>query len=231
MTSTTSGTAPSYADIPRLMSLQTGDEKHSAAATSTLDPLWVLYDRVLRVTPETAEDPGRDRFLLSKGHGPMAYYAVLAAHGFFPEAWLTGFGGFTSRLGHHPDRTLVPGVEIGSGSLGHGLPIGVGVALGLRAQGLTEPAVWVMTGDAELDEGSNDEAIAFAGLTGLESLHTVVVDNASASHAAPGHLAARFAVAGWSAETVDGHDHEALYRAFTAPHPGRPHVVVARVSR
>lgn len=88
-----------------------------------------------------------------------------------------------------------------------------------------------MTGDAELDEGSNDEAIAFAGLTGLESLHTVVVDNASASHAAPGHLAARFAVAGWSAEAVDGHDHEALYRALTAPHPGRPHVVVARVSR
>ena len=84
MTSTTAGTAPSYADIPRLMSLQTGDEKHSAAATSTLDPLWVLYDRVLRVTPETAEAPGRDRFLLSKGHGPMAYFAVLAARGFFP---------------------------------------------------------------------------------------------------------------------------------------------------
>ena len=229
MTTITSDTAPSYEDIPRLMSLQTGDEKHGAAATSTLDPLWVLYDRVLRVTAGTADDPGRDRFLLSKGHGPMAYYAVLAARGFFPEEWLSGFGGFGSPLGHHPDRTLVPGVEIGSGSLGHGLPIGVGVALGLRAQGLTEPKVWVMTGDAELDEGSNDEAITFAGLTGLDSLHALVVDNASASHAAPGHLAARFAVAGWSARTVDGHDHEALHRAFTAPHAGRPHVVIAQV--
>ncbi|WP_318200299.1 transketolase [Streptomyces sp. SCL15-4] len=218
-----------YDDLPRLMALMTGDEKHGPAATSTLDVLWVLYDRVLRVTPERRTDPGRDRFLLSKGHGPMAYYAVLAAKGFVPVEWLPGFGTYDSPLGHHPDRVLVPGAEIGSGSLGHGLPIGVGTALGLRAQGLTDPAVWVLTGDAELDEGSNHEAIAFAGPAGLDRLHTVVIDNSSASHALPGGVAARFQAAGWSAVTVDGRDHEALYAAFTAPHPGRPHVVVARV--
>ncbi|MEU9332712.1 transketolase [Streptomyces sp. NPDC048290] len=218
-----------YAELPVLMSRMTGDEKHGPAATSTLDVLWVLYDRVLRVGPERAEDPGRDRFLLSKGHGPMAYYAVLAAKGFVPVEWLDGFGSFDSPLGHHPDRTLVPGVEIGSGSLGHGLPIAVGTALGLRAQGRSGPAVWTLIGDAELDEGSNHEAIAYAGPAGLDRLHTVVVDNSSATHARPGGIAARFEAAGWSARTVDGRDHRALYDAFTAPHPGRPHVVVARV--
>ncbi|MFD8718917.1 transketolase [Streptomyces sp. NPDC059629] len=218
-----------YAGLPALMSLMTGDEKHGPAATSTLDVLWVLYDRVLRVTPGRFADPARDRFLLSKGHGPMAYYAVLAAKGFVPVEWLPGFGSYESPLGHHPDRTLVPGAEIGSGSLGHGLPIAVGEALGLRIQGLDEPRVWVLIGDAELDEGSNHEAIAFAGPAGLERLHTVVVDNSSARHARPGGIAARFEAAGWSAVTVDGRDHEALYAAFTAPHPGRPHVVVAHV--
>ncbi|MEU9445664.1 transketolase [Streptomyces sp. NPDC048304] len=218
-----------YDDLPGLMSLMTGDEKHGPAATSTLDVLWVLYDRVLRVTPERQDDPARDRFLLSKGHGPMAYYAVLAAKGFVPVDWLPGFGSYDSPLGHHPDRLLVPGAEIGSGSLGHGLPIAVGSALGLRAQGLHDPAVWVLIGDAELDEGSNHEAIAFAGPAGLERLHTVVVDNSSASHARPGGITARFEAAGWSAVSVDGRDHDALYAAFTAAHPGRPHVVVARV--
>ncbi|MEV0223854.1 transketolase [Streptomyces sp. NPDC050704] len=229
MTTTTAKRLYGYADLPGLMGLMSGDEKHGPAATSTLDALWVLYDRVLRVTPDRADDPERDRFLLSKGHGPMAYYAVLAAKGFVPVDWLPGFGSYDSPLGHHPDRVLVPGAEIGSGSLGHGLPIAVGTALGLRAQGMHDPRVWVLVGDAELDEGSNHEAIAYAGPTGLDRLHTVVIDNSSASHALPGGISARFEAAGWSAETVDGRDHEALYAAFTAPHPGRPRVVVARV--
>ncbi|MFE1362458.1 transketolase [Streptomyces harbinensis] len=211
------------------MGLMTGAEKHGPAATSTLDALWVLYDRVLRVSPGTVDDPGRDRFLLSKGHGPMAYYAVLAAKGFFPSAWLPDFGTYDSPLGHHPDRTLVPGAEIGSGSLGHGLPLAVGTALGLRAQGLDDPAVWVLVGDAELDEGSNHEAIAYAGATGLSRLHTLVIDNFSATHGWHGGIAAQFEAAGWSAVTVNGRDHQALYEAFTAPHPGRPHAVVAQV--
>ncbi|MFG2737957.1 transketolase [Streptomyces harbinensis] len=211
------------------MGLMTGAEKHGPAATSTLDALWVLYDRVLRVSPGTVDDPGRDRFLLSKGHGPMAYYAVLAAKGFFPSAWLPDFGTYDSPLGHHPDRTLVPGAEIGSGSLGHGLPLAVGTALGLRAQGLDDPAVWVLVGDAELDEGSNHEAIAYAGATGLSRLHTLVIDNSSATHGWHGGIAAQFEAAGWSAVTVNGRDHQALYEAYTAPHPGRPHAVVAQV--
>ncbi|MFJ8078436.1 transketolase [Streptomyces sp. NPDC096176] len=218
-----------FDDLDRLMALMTGDEKHGPAATSTLDALWVLYDRVLRVSPETADDPGRDRFLLSKGHGPMAYYAVLAAKGFVPVEWLPDFGSYDSPLGHHPDRLLVPGAEIGSGSLGHGLPLAVGTALGLRAQGLTGPRVWVLIGDAELDEGSNHEAIAYAGPAGLEQLHTLVIDNSSATHGWPGGIASRFEAAGWSARTVDGRDHDALLAAFTAPHPGRPRAVVARV--
>ncbi|MER6451597.1 transketolase [Streptomyces sp900105245] len=229
MTTTDETRTHGYDDLAGLMGLMTGDEKHGPAATSTLDVLWVLYDRVLRISPERLDDPHRDRFLLSKGHGPMAYYAVLAAKGFVPVEWLPGFGSYDSPLGHHPDRVLVPGAEIGSGSLGHGLPIAVGSALGLRAQALPGPAVWVLIGDAELDEGSNHEAIAFAGPAGLEQLHTVVIDNSSASHALPGGIAARFEAAGWSTVTVDGRDHEALYAAFTAPHPGRPHVVVARV--
>ena len=145
-----------------LLQRLTGDEKHAPSAHSTLDVLWVLYDRILRITPETVDEPDRDRFLLSKGHGPAAYYAVLAAKGFIPAEWLDDFGGRDSPLGHHPDRTLIPGVEIGTGSLGHGLGLAVGTALGLRAQGYLTPQVFVLLGDAELDEGSNHEAIAYA---------------------------------------------------------------------
>ncbi|MFB6890355.1 transketolase [Kitasatospora sp. NPDC056327] len=226
---TTTPILPGYAELPGLMALMTGDEKHDPAATSTLDALWVLYDRVLRVTPDTVDDQERDRFLLSKGHGPMAYYAVLAAKGFLDPAVLPSFGAYDSPLGHHPDRLLIPGAEISSGSLGHGLPIAVGAALGLRAQGLGDPAVWVLIGDAEFDEGSNHEAVAFAGAFGLDRLHALVIDNSSATHGWQGGIAARFAAEGWSAETVDGRDHEALYAAYTARHPGRPRAVVARV--
>jgi transketolase len=103
----------------------------------------------------------------------MAYYAVLAAKGFLPVSLLPGFGSYGSPLGHHPDRVLVPGAEIGSGSLGHGLPLAVGTALGLRVQGLTDARVWVLIGDAELDEGSNHEAIAYAPSARLDRLHTL----------------------------------------------------------
>jgi transketolase len=226
---TETATGLGYADLRSLMSLMSGDEKHDAAATSTLDVLWVLYDRVLLVGPQTTADPDRDRFLLSKGHGPIAYYAVLAAKGFLDPAQLAGFGGFDSSLGHHPDRTLVPGVEIGSGSLGHGLPLAVGTALALRAQGRPDPRVYCLVGDAELDEGSNAEAVAYASAARLDRLRVVVVDNASATHGWPGGVERRFAVEGWSTARVDGRHHDALHLALTAPHPGRPRVVVAEV--
>lgn len=221
--------APGYADLPRLLSMQTGDEKHSTSATSTLDVIWVLYDRILRVDPVRPDDPGRDRFLLSKGHGPMAFYAVLAAKGFFGIETLRTFGSYDSPLGYHPDRNLVPGVEISSGSLGHGLPMAVGLVLGLNATGQDAARVYCLVGDAELDEGSNHEAIAFVGRRGLERLVCVVVDNRSATHGWPGGIAERFSLEGWSTETVDGRGHDVLEAAFRTPHPGRPRVVVAAV--
>jgi transketolase len=216
-----------YDELPGLMTLMTGDEKHGPSATSTLDVLWVLYDQVLRVSPETIDDPGRDRFLLSKGHGPAAYYAVLAAKGFIPESWLAGFGSAGSPLGYHPDRNLIPGVEIASGSLGHGLPLAVGMAHGLIARGLPArglsgprdpaPRVFVLVGDAELDEGSNSEAVVYAGAMGLPNLTVVAVDNASSSYGwGPGGIEAHFAVGGWSVTRVDGSDHAALLAAFGA---------------
>ena len=206
----------------------TGDEKHSFSSMSTLDALWVLYDRVLRIGPQTLDAPDRDRFLLSKGHGPAAFYAVLAAKGIIPVEWLDDMGAAHSRLGYHPDRTLVPGAEISSGSLGHGLGIGVGTALGLRAQGLPGVRVFVLLGDAELDEGSNHEAIAFAGATGLDSLTVVVIDNQSSTYGWPGGIERRFTVNGWSASTVDGHDHEALEAALSR-RTNKPNAVVAVV--
>jgi transketolase len=210
-----------------LLQRLTGDEKHAPSAHSTLDVLWVLYDRILRITPETVDEPDRDRFLLSKGHGPAAYYAVLAAKGFIPTEWLDDFGGRESHLGQHPDRTMIPGVEIGTGSLGHGLGLAVGTALGLRAQGYLSTKVFVLLGDAELDEGSNHEAIAYAA-TRLP-LTAIVIDNQSATHGWPGGIAARFI--GWTTSIVDGHDHEAIFRALENRDLDRPHLVVAHVGR
>jgi transketolase len=220
-------TESAFADLPRLLSLMTGDEKHSAASTSTLDVLWVLHDRVLALSPERVRAPDRDRFLLSKGHGPASYYAVLTAKGFLQESELAGWLTAESRLGMHPDRMRIPGVEIASGSLGHGLPLALGTVFGLQAQDLTEPKVVVLLGDAELDEGSNHEAIAVAGRASLDQLTVAVIDNQSATHGWPGGIARRFEVEGWVARTVDGRDHEALYAAFTEPHPGHPLAVVA----
>jgi transketolase len=220
-------TVSGYSALPELMGRMTGDEKHALAAASTVDVLWVLYDRILNVTPETATDPDRDRFLLSKGHGPAAYYAVLAAKGFLDPDLLAGWGTRDSVLGRHPDRNLVPGVEISSGSLGHGLPLAIGVTLGLRAQGRGTPKVVTLVGDGELDEGSNHEAIVMGARFSLDQLTVVAIDNSSSSQGWPGGIAGRFDVEGWATTTVNGRDHDGLYDAFSTPHPGRPALVVA----
>jgi transketolase len=219
-----------YDDLDGLMSLMTGDEKHSSAATSTRDVVWVLYDRVLNVSPATVSDPARDRFYLSKGHGPMAYYATLAAKGFFPVRWLADWATYDSPLGQHPDRVLVPGVEISSGSLGHGLPLAVGTAIGLRAQGLDSRVV-VLVGDAELDEGSNIEAVQLAGALELDRLTVVVVDNQSTSYHRPRTIAPRFDHEGWATAVVNGRDHDALVTALSRRTPRQPSAVVAEVER
>src|SRR5215468_8044092 len=203
-----------YDDLPELLTRLTGDEKHDRSSFSTLDVLWVLYDRIL------GEE---DRFLLSKGHGPAAFYAVLAAKGIVPVDALDGFGSFDSPLGYHPDRNLAPGVEISSGSLGHGLGVAVGAAL-------TGRRVWCLLGDAELDEGSNWEAVQYAGRVGLGSLTAIVVDNDSSEYGWPEGIERRFMLEGWITLRVDGRDHEALEAVLRPDLDGhRPRCIVAEV--
>ena len=203
-----------YDDLPALLTRLTGDEKHDQSSFSTLDVLWVLYDRVLTEA---------DRFILSKGHGPAAFYAVLAAKGIVPVDELDRFGSFDSPLGYHPDRVLAPGVEFSSGSLGHGLGVAVGAALMGRR-------TFCLVGDAELDEGSNWEAVQYAGRIGLSSLTAIVVDNDSARHGWPAGIERRFMLEGWVALRVDGRDHEALEGALRPDLEGkRPRCIVAVV--
>lgn len=214
------------ARVREMMDIVRGDAKHVEAAASTADALWVLYDRILCLSPDAGRE--RDRFYLSKGHGPMAYYAILALKELIDPAELYQFGAFHSMLGHHPDRIKVPGVEISSGSLGHGLPLAVGSAVGLRA--LRRPGrVWVLMGDGELDEGSNAEAIAYAGRARLDALHVVLIDNHSATQGWPDGMEERFRIEGWSCARVDGRDHQALESAYRDKHAGQPRLVVADV--
>jgi transketolase len=205
-----------YDDLPSLLARLAGDEKHDRSSLSTLDVLWVLYDRVLG---------DEDRFLLSKGHGPAAFYAVLAAKGIVPVDALDDYGSFDSPLGYHPDRMVAPGVELSSGSLGHGLGIAVGAAL-------TGRRIFCLVGDAELDEGSNWEAVQYAGRAGLGSLTAIVVDNDSSEYGWPQGIERRFMLEGWIAQRVDGRDHEQLEAALS-PAPGgtRPRCVVAEVEK
>ena len=173
-------------------------------------------------------DPDRDRFLVSKGHGPMALYAVLAAKGFIPCEWLTDFGRFGLASWPAPGTETsfpvsrspaVRSVTVSRSRWESRLP-----SMSVRRRGAR---VFVLLGDAELDEGSNHEAIALAGRMRLERLTAIVVDNASAAHGWPGGIEARFAIEGWETAVVDGHDHSALASAFTVRSPGRPRVVVA----
>jgi len=211
---TTTTTEFGYDDLPALLTRLTGDEKHDRSAFSTLDVLWVLYERVLGAD---------DRFILSKGHGPAAYYAVLAAKGLLAVELLDGFGDFDSPLGHHPDRRLAPGAEFSSGSLGHGLAVAAGASLMGRR-------IFCLLGDAELDEGSNWEAVQYAGRIGLASLTAIVIDNDSSPLGWPEGIERRFMLEGWAAIRVDGRDHEQLEAALTPDPAGtRPRVVVAEV--
>lgn len=202
-------------------------EGHVASAYSILDILWVLYDEVLRVDPQYPDAENRDRFILSKGHASLGLYAVLAEKGFLPRSDLYSFGSLASRLGGHPDSTLVRGVEASTGSLGHGLPFGVGVALALRLKG-SEARVFVLVGDGECNEGSIWESVLLAAHHQLQNLVCVVDYNHSTDRALRlGSLAEKFSAFGWSAVTVDGHDHEALSGVLTAAQSDRPQAVIA----
>jgi transketolase len=214
------------ARVERLMALASGDEKHDPSAHSTLDVLWVLYDRVLRVDPRNPRSENRDRFLMSKGHGPIALFAILADKGFFPVEELSRFETWDGILGGHPDRNRVPGIEISTGSLGHGFPMAVGVALALRAKE-SDRRVFVLIGDGESNEGSVGD-----GAPGGQPRAPAPDGDPHRQrieHPTLGDVAAKFRAFGWSACTVDGRDHDALYAALSMSDPTHPTMVVAEI--
>ena len=210
-----------------------GKTPHVASALSCVDLLVALYFSVLRIDPAKPEDPDRDRLLLSKGHGCMAQYGALAECGFFPEAVLEEYVRDGGRLAEHPGPHCVPGIEAATGSLGHGLPIGAGLALTAKVRGANY-RVFVILSDGECYEGSVWEAALFAPAQKLDSL-TAIVDYNGWSAMAPTRpamepLADKWRAFGWSVQEIDGHDVEALMAALAAVpfEPGRPSAIIAR---
>lgn len=210
-----------------LMALASGDEKHDPSAYSTLEVLWVLYDRILHYDASNPSSEARDRFILSKGHGPLALYAILALKGFFPKSELEKFMQWDGILGGHPDRNLIPGVEASTGSLGHGFPMAIGVALGLKAKKLAA-RVYVLLGDGEANEGSIWEAALLAGDLSLANLTAILIDNHSSTRNL-GDIAQKFEVFGWHTQVINGRDEESIERALTAYAADRPSLVIAEV--
>jgi transketolase len=203
-------------------------EGHIASAFSILDILWVLYHQVLKGDPHAPNAPDRDSFILSKGHGALALYAILADCGYFPIDELRTFSSFHSRLGGHPDSTKIPGVEASTGSLGHGLPMGVGVAMGKRLQ--ARPCrTFVLVGDGECNEGSIWEAALLASHHRLNRLTCIVDSNHSTDRALRvDDLAEKFRAFGWAACVVGGHDHQAICAAATAIDETHPSAIIAQ---
>jgi transketolase len=190
-------------------------EGHVPSAFSILDILWVLYDRVLRINPNSPNEFGRDRFVLSKGHASLGLYAVLSEKNFFPPDELQTFAKFDSRLGGHPDATKVPGVEASTGSLGHGFPMSVGMALALKIQKSTA-RVFALIGDGEANEGSVWEAALLASHHHLSNLKLIVDFNHSTNRAlSMGSLEKKFESFGWKALSINGHDHEKIFEALS----------------
>jgi transketolase len=220
-------TSTDIARIERLMTLATGDEKHDSSSHSTLDVLWVLYDRILHFDPENPRWENRDRFVLSKGHGCISYYAILADKGFFPTSTLKTFMQYESILGAHPDRNQVPGVEASTGSLGHGLPMAAGMAIALRIK-KSDRRVFALIGDGECNEGSIWETFLLAGNQQLSNLTCIAINNHSSSLEL-GDLAAKFAAFGWATTTINGHDHEQIYESLSYRDSTRPTAVVAEI--
>ncbi len=205
---------------------------HTGGSLSCADILNVLYNRVLRVSPETFDDPNRDRYIQSKGHSVEALYVVLADRGFFPKERLETLCRYRSPFVGHPTRK-VPGVEMNTGALGHGLPICVGLALAGKMDAAPY-RVFTLIGDGELAEGSNWEAAMAAAHYELDNL-TAIVDHNTLQ--ITGHtrdvcsnepIDEKFRAFGWEVRTVDGHDFAALTDAFTrAPEVGKPTCIIA----
>ena len=233
--------AVTFARIVRKSSMQMVHRAklgHPGGDMSAADILAVLYSCVLRVNPAMPSDPTRDRFVMSKGHCSAALYATLAEAGFFPREKLLDYMKPLSALNGHPDRNKVPGVEANTGPLGHGLPISVGMAKTAKITGASW-RVFVLTGDGELQEGSNWEAAMSAAQFELDNL-TVIVDrnflqqgDTTEDTVALEPLDQRWRSFGWSVEEVDGHDVENLARVLrsTPFKPRHPNCVIARTHK
>jgi transketolase len=208
--------------------LEGGGRGHVGSSMSLIEIVRVLYDDVLRFRADDPAWEGRDRFILSKGHGCLALYAVLADKGFFPASDLDGFCRHDSNLGGHPEYGKVPGVEASTGALGHGLSIGIGMALAARLK-RRDTRVFVVMGDGETNEGSVWEAAMCAAKHRLDSLTAIVDYNKLQSYGPTEEvqplepLADKWRSFGFSVLEADGHDVAALRRALSANHfDGRP---------
>ena len=207
---------------------------HLGSSLSCIDILVAAYWLALRIDPTVPSANNRDRFILSKGHAAPALYTCLAARGFFPEAWLDTFAVHGGKLAEQPAPNCTPGVELATGSLGHGLPVGCGLALSGRIQKLDYRTLVVMS-DGECNEGSVWEAAMFAAGKSLGRL-TVVIDynkwqatGRSDEVLALASLRDKWAAFGWESTEVDGHDIAAIADAI-APRgepTGRPRAIIA----
>lgn len=193
---------------------------HIGSALSIADLLAVLYSGVLRIDPASPRAADRDRFILSKGHACVALYAALALRGFIPASWLDAYGTDGSTLAGHSDRADAPGLECATGSLGHGLPIGTGMALADR-NGRYGYRVFVLMSDGECDEGSTWESALIAAHHRLERLVAIIDYNKIQSFGRVEDvirlepLGAKWDAFGWAVHEVDGHDHVALSAVFS----------------
>jgi len=198
-----------------------GGSSHVGSCLSIADIIALLYGEVLRIDPADPSWPERDRFILSKGHAGACVYAALAERGFFPKAQLERHYHNGSNLSGHVSHKGVPGVELSTGSLGHGLGIGAGMAMQLRRTA-GEQRVYVLLSDGECDEGSVWEAALFAAHQKLSNLCAVIDHNKLQSLARVEDtiglepFADKWRAFGWNVERIDGHDHPALRRAFAA---------------
>jgi len=202
---------------------------HIGGPLSAMDLLIALYFRVLRIRPDEPSWPGRDRFILSKGHSAIGLYVVMALRGYFPVEELATFDRGDSRLQGHPDMTRLPGLEASTGSLGQGLAVGLGIALGARLRGL-DVQTFVMLGDGETQEGMVWESVMVAAKYGLGNLTAIVDCNGLQQYGwplAPGEehrgdrrdpvagtrLRAALEAFGWRVLEIDGHDTAAIVAA------------------
>jgi len=215
------------------MGLQTGlNGAHFGGGLSLVEIMAVLYRSVLRVNPEKPRWPERDRFILSKGHGAMAYYAALKQVGFVTDEELMTFKSNHTFLYGHPSMNPDKGIEFSSGSLGLGLALGVGTAMGLRKRDNHAPRVFVLMGDGECGEGSVWESAASASHFGLSNL-VAIIDKNGMQYDGPTNdvlnmdgMAEKWESFGWQAQTVDGHNLTELLDAFDNL-GDKPSVIVA----